>query len=160
MENREKLDAFLEIAGCFNETLGSVPILYGSLGLSEALSKEIVTSDIDVLVEVSIFTSCFDAIRTLMKEMGYMLTDTDENEFQRGSLRVGISHDGDMIDFSGVNPGELTVVGNVVRYRVLNIQQYLKTYKASLVDGYRRDIRGKRDSEKIALIRSHFNEIK
>ena len=65
-----------------------------------------------------------------------------------------------MIDFSGVNPGELTVVENVVRYRVLNIQEYLKTYKASLVDGYRRDIRGKRDSEKIALIRSHFNEIK
>ncbi|PWQ95674.1 hypothetical protein [Leucothrix arctica] len=136
--NKEKLDSFFIIASCFNKALGSVPILYGSLGLSKAIATDLKTDDIDLLVEDCIFSTRLSEIRALMEEMGFVLIVPKENKFQRGELEVGISHDVDMIEFSGVDPSALEVVELPAKYRVLNAQEYLKTYKASSLDGYRR----------------------
>ena len=38
-------------------------------------------------------------------------------------------------------------------FKVLSLEQYLKVYTASAKDGYRIDVRGKKDGEKIALIK-------
>jgi len=157
MENIKKLEVFFEIAGCFNEKLDSVPVLYGSLGLCMVLGNELVTEDIDLLLEHQIFSRQNNKIRVLMESMGFNCTCLEENEYQRGVLKVGISHDGDMIEFSGVNPSALAVVKIPVKHRVLNTQEYLKTYKASSLDGYRREKRQKNDAEKIIQIEAYLS---
>lgn len=152
MNNNNKLEAFLEIAIVLNEKLASVPILYGSLGLVKAIEKDLKTDDIDLLVEDHIFSKHLNQIRTLMKGMGFELIDPKENIFSRGLLKVGISDDGDMIKFSSVNPSELAVVDSSAKYRVMNAQDYLQTYKDPSLDGYRRDTKQKNDDAKIKLL--------
>ncbi len=152
MKNGEKLQVFLEIAEKLNAEMDSTPILYGSLGLSEAINKDIKTDDIDMLVEHRIFSTQLGKIRSTMAELGFELTDPEENCFQRDDIKVGIATDGDMITFSGINPQTLCIKKEKATYRVLNAEQYLATYKASSLDGYRKNKHQKDDQAKIELI--------
>ena len=157
MNNPEKFQAFLEIAKKLNEEFNSLPVLYGSLGLSKAIDRDLETDDIDLLIEDHIFTKELNNIRQLMASLGYKLIDADENTFCRENLKVGIADDGDMVEFSGVNPERLTVITASANYRVLTAEEYLATYKASLLDSYRRDKHQKNDGVKIELLELHIN---
>ena len=159
MSNNEKLEAFIEIAKSLNRELGSAPILYGSLGLSKALNVEIDADDIDLLIEDNIFSSDLDKICGVMESLGFTLVNPEENEFHLGTLKVGMSHDGDMVAFCGVDPSRLEVVEQGAKYRVLTPQDYLQTYRASSLDGYRRDKRQKNDAAKIKLLESYISEL-
>ena len=43
------------------------------------------------------------------------------------------------------------------QFKVLSLEQYLKVYTASSKDGYRINVRKKKDAEKIIMIRKHLN---
>jgi hypothetical protein len=156
MKNHAKLEKFIEIAKQLNAKLNSTPILYGSLGLSISIDHDLETEDIDMLIEHRIFDRELSDIRHLMETLGYKLVNPEENTFRRGELDIGISHDGDMVEFSGVDPEKLTIIESSARYRVLTPNEYLATYKASALDGYRRDERQKNDSAKIELLQSNI----
>jgi hypothetical protein len=158
MNNQKKLENFLTIATLLNKNLESKPILYGSLGLSFALNLELKTDDIDVLIEEHIFKKNLDDVRYLLSTLGFVLTDPHENEFRKDAFKIGMSHDGDMLSFSGVNPNTLPILNNGAIFRVLTPEDYLKTYRASRLDGYRRDKRQKNDDAKIKLITTWFQE--
>lgn len=89
-----------------------------------------------------------------MKTLGFTLNNAKENEFERDSIKVGIASDGDMLSFSGINPESLAVEDCIAKFRVLSPEQYLATYKASSLDGYRKDTKLKDDQSKINLIES------
>lgn len=152
MNNQQKYEEFLAIANEFNERLGSNPVLYGSLGLSTALETELETDDIDMLIEHRLFESSLRQMRDVMGARGYLLIDPEENEFRKGEFKVGIATDGDMLGFSGVDPKKLNQVQAGARFRVLTASEYLATYRASSLDGYRRKKRKKNDRAKVELI--------
>lgn len=154
MSNNQKLKFFSEIAIKLNQELSSTPVLYGSLGLSCSVGVDFQTDDIDLLIEESIFTNQLPKIHRLMDTLGYTLTNAKENEFERGSIKVGIASDGDMLSFTGINPASLVVETCTAKFRVLSPEQYLATYKASSLDGYRKDTKLKDDQSKIKLIES------
>ena len=158
MNNQQKFETFLQITTALNQELDSVPILYGSLGLSRSIEQDLATSDIDFLVEERVFAQSLTEIRRIMAQQGFVLADPDENEFHRGDFKVGISHDGDMIEFSGINPAELKVEERPAKYRVLTPEQYLATYRASSKDGYRIEERQKDDASKIELLEALLND--
>jgi hypothetical protein len=99
--------------------------LYGSLGLASTLKLDLETQDIDMLVEDKIFQTQLIAIHAILFSCRFKLIDERENTFQRGTLEVGIASDGDMLDFSGVDPSSLTVILGEARYRILSAEQYL-----------------------------------
>ena len=45
-----------------------------------------------------------------------------------------------------------------VTFKVLSLEQYLKVYCASVKDGYRVNVRKKKDGEKIDFIKKHLKE--
>jgi hypothetical protein len=157
MSNTRKIEVLLEIAEKLNHDIGSVPVLYGSLGLSRAIETDLKTDDIDLLIEDSIFSERLSLVHSSMRELGFILTDLEENEFRRGPIKVGIASDGDMLSFSGVNPSSLAVEGLEAKFRVLSPEQYLATYKASSLDGYRKNTHQKDDGSKIRLLESMLN---
>jgi len=157
MNNQTKINEFQMLAKYFSEVLGSKPVLYVSLGLASALKVELETKDIDILIEDDLFNSQLGLIRSIMSTNGFILVDEEENIFRRGELEVGIASDGDMLGFSGIEPSSLTVHPGNPRYRTLNLEQYLATYKASVGDGYRKESRQKDDLSKINLIERRIN---
>ena len=109
MSNNSKIIEFQGLAKSFNDILNSNHILYGSLGLASTLMLELETKDIDILIEDKIFKSQLNGIHSILIPNGFALFDEKENTFRRGDMEVGIAADGDMLDFSGVDPASLTV---------------------------------------------------
>lgn len=58
-----------------------------------------------------------------------------------------------------LNPDDIDILidDHGARYRVLNTEQFLATYEASSLDGYRRDTHAKNDAQKIALIKTSLS---
>lgn len=156
MTHTQLLTTFAEIAQALNTQLGSIPVLYGSLGLAQQLAQAIAVDDIDILVERAIFEQQLDKLHTLMTQLGFTLIDAQENEFQRHHIKVGLASDGDLPDFAGIDPQRLTRSNGPIASRRLNLEQFLACYRASSQDGYRRDKRGKNDARKIELIQSEL----
>ncbi|EAR11346.1 hypothetical protein [Reinekea blandensis] len=157
MTLQQKMYTFLSVAQRLNDRFDSAPILYGSLGMSQAIEQSLDTDDIDILIEHSIYRNHLDRLRAEMASLGFTLIDAKENIFQRDGLDVGIAHDGDLIDFAGIDPKHLTVITQPARYRILSPAQYLAIYRASIKDGYRREQRQKNDAQKIALLESFLS---
>lgn len=44
-----------------------------------------------------------------------------------------------------------------IRFKVLSLEQYLQVYSASARDGYRINVRKKKDNDKIVFIEKHLN---
>jgi phosphoribosylanthranilate isomerase len=91
-----------------------------------------------------------------MAKIGFKLTDIKEQEYTRGSCKVGIASDGDLLRFAGIDPRKLTVLDTPCSYRVLTLQDYLSVYQASSRDGYRKDVREKDDKRKLLLIKKEL----
>ena len=153
----DKLQAFCEIAGLFNYELDSTPILYGSLGLAQHIPHAFDQSDIDMLVEQRIFDIEVERLPKMMASIGFRLVNIREQDYVRSSLRVGIASDGDLFDFAGIDP-QILAVESVLscQYRVLSLNDYLRAYEASSLDGYRKDAREKNDRRKLELIREEL----
>ena len=61
--------------------------------------------------------------------------------------------------FADISADEIEkVTADGVDFRHLTLQQYLKVYTASSKDGYRKDVRNKKDTEKIALIMEYMKK--
>ncbi|MCD4706615.1 MAG: nucleotidyltransferase family protein [Candidatus Sabulitectum sp.] len=105
-EHQTEMRIFLELADILNG-IGSVPILYGSLALSQLMEDPIEVHDIDILVEDKLFSAKLSEIHELMRSEGFKLIDPEENEFERNGYIVGIASDGDFECFSGIEFSEL-----------------------------------------------------
>jgi hypothetical protein len=143
----------VEVASHLFKRLGSVPLLYGSLGLSLHIGDSVEVSDIDILIEQAIYDASAHRLPRLMRELDLELVDAHEQEYSRGGMRVGIASDGDMVRFAGIDPSTLATKGAPCRHRLLTLEQYLHVYTASQHDGYRQGARAKGDERKLALIR-------
>lgn len=148
-----KKKEFLYIAGLLNKQLHIVPLLFGSLGLEQRLHTDLDADDIDVLVPEVFLNEEWDRIAAIMNHHGYVLYDLHEHAFEKSGLSFAFASIESLTPFAGVDPARIPIVEETgVRYYLLNLQDYLKVYTASSKDGYRKNVKNKRDEQKIALI--------
>lgn len=146
--------------------VGIVPTLMGSLGL-EYVSKEAWNpEDIDIHVpgdprgweapdELRIYN--WDKIRSVMEELGYVLTDVHEHEFRKNGISVEFGAIDSLYDFAGIHETDIRLAPcDDMIFRVPSLDQFLKIYLASSKDSYRNDKNNNKDFAKIEWLNCHL----
>lgn len=156
----DKYKEFLRIAKHLNSKLNITPVLYGSLGLSKIIKKDLDSKDIDILVPQKYITTDWKKlIKTLLK-INYQLVDEREHEFIYLNNKIGFAFEEDLFPFAKINHNKLKAVSDSGSdYKILDIDQYKKIYEISKKDSYRTQKNNKKDLEKIKLIDNYIKNI-
>ena len=157
MENNGKMGLFLQNARLLSDTLGIVPLLYGSLGLEYLSGDDLAADDIDILIPKTFITDRWLEFKKILESYGYVLTDAHEHTFVREGVSYSYADVEDLETFAGIRCEEiLRREADSVPFMILSPEQYLRVYKRSSRDGYRARVRGKKDAEKIRFIESRL----
>ncbi|WP_349410025.1 hypothetical protein [Pseudalkalibacillus sp. SCS-8] len=154
--NSDRLyNEFLRVTKKLNDDLEITPILYGSLGLEKVTGLTFSPQDIDILVPFRYIKPEWTTLEKKMEELGYTLVDLHEHKFLKEQFEIGFSFEEDLWPFAGIDPGQLTEKNDSgTIYRLLSANDYLKVYKRSSEDGYRRTKNNAKDFEKIHVLES------
>ena len=157
MENNGKMGLFLQNARLLSDTLGIVPLLYGSLGLEYLSGDDLAADDIDILIPKTFITDRWPEFKGILESYGYILTDAHEHTFVREGVSYSYADVENLETFAGIRCEEiLRREADGVPFMILSPEQYLRVYKRSSRDGYRARVRGKKDAEKIRFIESRL----
>lgn len=151
-KQKRKYAEFLRIAGILQKA-GITPLLFGSLGLEQRLHTDLQADDIDVLIPGKYLHSGWKSLSAIMRREGYTLCNAEEHEFQKDDIRIAYAAIESLTSFAGVDISAIPLVTDCgTSYLLLTLSDYLKVYRASAEDGYRKNIKNKQDTQKIALI--------
>ena len=155
-------EIFLEIARELNQ-IEITPLLMGSVGLEERTGQDWQARDLDIHVpsdprgweapdEERIYRA--NELIAVMSQLGYVLVDRHEHEFQKDGLSVEFGGLHSLPNFAGVELEDLEELEtNGVRYYLPTLEQYLKIYLASSKDSYRADKNNQKDFAKIDYLK-------
>ena len=88
-----------------------------------------------------------------MTENGYALIDEREHTFQKNGVCYSYASFEELEFFAKINLSDIEHKREFgVLFKVLSLEQYLKVYTASSKDGYRVNVRKKKDADKISFI--------
>ena len=148
---------FFKNAQLLAEKLDIVPLMYGSLGLEYLTGEMLNVDDIDILIPKMFLTERWDEFKGTLLDDGYILTDEREHTFQKDDVSYSYASIEELETFADIKVSNL-IKQNVcgVEFMTLTIKQYLKVYTTSLKDGYRINIRQKKDQDKIILISKYL----
>ena len=150
-----KFNLFLENARLLADKFDIVPLLYGSLGLEYLTGDVLDADDIDILVPRIFITDRWQEFKAVLEEHGYVLVDEHEHTFVRDGVVYSYADIEDLESFAGINTEDIDVHEvDGVRFLLLSLEQYLAVYKQSSKDGYRVNVRQKKDADKIRFIES------
>ena len=150
-----KFNLFLEKARLLSDKLGIVPLLYGSLGLEYLTGDVLGVDDIDILVPRVFITERWHEFKTLLEAQGYVLADKHEHTFVRDGVAYSYADIEDIEPFAGIRMKDIEMrEADGVRFLLLSLEQYLAVYQKSSKDGYRVNVRQKKDADKIRFIES------
>ena len=150
-----KFNLFLENANILSDKFGILPLLYGSLGLEYLTGDALGSDDIDILVPRVFITERWHEFKVLLEARGYVLTDAHEHTFVRDGVAYSYADIEDLEAFAGINTEDIEMhEADGVRFLLLSLEQYLAVYKQSSKDGYRVNVRQKKDADKIRFIES------
>ena len=150
-----KFNLFLENARLLSDKFGIVPLLYGSLGLEYLTGDILGADDIDILVPRVFITDYWQEFKAVLEEHGYVLADEHEHTFVRDGVAYSYADIEDLEAFAGINTEDIEMhEADGVRFLLLSLEQYLAVYKQSSKDGYRVNVRQKKDADKIRFIES------
>ena len=150
-----KFNLFIENARLLSDKFNIVPLLYGSLGLEYLTGDALGSDDIDILVPRVFITDRWQEFKAVLEEHGYVLVDEHEHTFVRDSVAYSYADIEDLESFVGINTEDIDVHEvDGVRFLLLSLEQYLDVYKKSSKDGYRVNVRQKKDADKIRFIES------
>ena len=157
MGKRGMIAAFLENTRLLQEKFGIEPLLYGSLGLELRTGEDLGADDIDILVPGVFVRERWDEFRAALEENGYRLIDVHEHEFEKDGMHFAYAQIEGLDEFAGVRVEEIeTIDKEGCRFMLLDLRQYLQVYEASVKDGYRIEVREKKDAEKIRFIKERL----
>ena len=150
-----KLNLFLENARLLSDKFDIVSLLYGSLGLEYLTGDALDVDDIDILVPRVFITDRWQEFKAFLEEHGYVLADEYEHTFVRDGVAYSYADIEDLESFAGIDTEsiEMHEVDGVL-FMLLTLEQYLAVYKKSSKDGYRVNVRQKKDADKIRFIES------
>lgn len=150
-------EAFLSNAQLLFQQWGTVPLLYGSLGL-ECLTGETLNADaIDILIPEIFLHSRWAEFQGVLVSHGYRLVDEGEHTFEKEGIAYSYASIEELESFAGIPLCEIGQCAcDGVNFRLLTLEQYQRVYTASSKDGYRMKVRQKKDAQKLALIQKHL----
>ena len=150
-----KFNLFLENARFLSDKFDIVSLLYGSLGLEYLTGDALNADDIDILVPRVFVTDRWHEFKALLEAQGYVLADEHEHTFVRDGVAYSYADIEDLEAFAGINTEDIEMhEADGVRFLLLSLEQYLAVYKQSSKDGYRVNVRQKKDADKIRFIES------
>ena len=151
--------AFFENARLLQNEWGIVPLMYGSLGLEYLTGQNLCADDVDILIPRRFLQEQWPAFKALMASNGYTLTDEHEHAFEKDGVEYAYAQLEELESFASIPLAEIpTITRNGVAFRLLSLAQYLQVYTASAKDGYRVQVRQKKDHDKIAMITRLLNQ--
>lgn len=155
----KKIDLFIENARLLEENFGIVPLLYGSLGLGFITEKDIEVDDIDVLIPRVFLNAEWQSFKAVLEDNGYVLTDEHEHTFCYNGVAYSYAEIEELEAFAGIGVSQIGVCEyNGCSFLILSAEQYLRVYQRSSEDGYRINVRKKKDAEKIEYIKRFISE--
>ena len=150
-----KFNLFLENARLLSDKFGLVLLLYGSLGLEYLTGDALGSDDIDILVPRAFITERWHEFKALLEAQGYVLADEHEHTFVRDGVAYSYADIEDLEAFAGISTEDIEMhKADDVRFLLLSLEQYLAVYQKSSKDGYRVNVRQKKDADKIRFIES------
>lgn len=150
---------FFENAKLLADKFGIIPLMYGSLGLEYITDENLDSDDIDVLIPNTFLKERWDVFRSVLEENDYALIDEREHTFQKNGVSYSYAELEDLEAFAQISSSDIECKFDYgVQFRVLSLEQYLKVYTASSKDGYRINVRQKKDADKILFIEKHLLE--
>ena len=150
-----KFNLFLENAQLLSDKFDIVPLLYGSLGLEYLTGDMLGVDDIDILVPSVFITKRWHEFKSFLEVQGYVLVDEHEHTFLRDGVAYSYADIEDLESFAGIHAKDIEMHEvDGVSFLLLSLEQYLAVYRQSSKDGYRVNIRQKKDADKIRLIES------
>jgi cytidylate kinase len=139
---------------------GIKTVLYGSQGISLYIGSCQIFGDIDILVDESWLNEKWPELMQTMESIGFKLRNIKEREFINDkNLHVAFADIGILIRDNIVDNIEDSIVvmrQNNTDVATLKPEAFLKAYQYSSKDGYRIQKRGKKDKEKIRLIKQYL----
>ena len=149
-----KQKEFLHIAALLNDVFHITPLLFGSLGLEKRLKMDLSADDIDILIPENFLESNWGQLIFLMEKEGYKLYDEKEHAFSKLDISIAYATINTLKTFADIDIENIPVVTeDGISYYLLELEDYLKVYKASSKDSYRQNIKNKQDKNKIDLIK-------
>ena len=153
-----KFNLFIENARLLSDKFNIVPLLYGSLGLEYLTGDDLGADDIDILVPRVFITERWHEFKSFLEVQGYVLADEHEHTFVRDGVAYSYAHIEDLESFAGINTEDIEMhEADGVRFLLLSLEQYLLVYQKSSKDGYRVNVRQKKDADKIKFIESKLS---
>ena len=150
-----KFKLFLENARILSDKFDIAPLLYGSLGLEYLTGDDLGADDIDILVPCVFITERWHEFKSLLEAHGYVLTDEHEHTFVCDGVTYSYADIEDLESFAGINAEDIEMrEADGVHFLLLSLEQYLAVYQKSSKDGYRVNVRQKKDADKIRFIES------
>ena len=148
-----KFNLFLENARLLSDKFGIVLLLYGSLGLEYLTGDALGSDDIDILVPRVFITNRWQEFKAVLEEHRYVLVDEHEHTFARDGAAYSYADIEDLESFAGIRMKDIEMrEADGVRFLLLSLEQYLAVYQKSSKDGYRVNVRQKKDADKIRFI--------
>ena len=148
-----KLNLFLENARLLSDKFGIVLLLYGSLGLEYLTGDALGSDDIDILVPRVFITDRWQEFKAVLEEHRYVLVDEHEHTFARDGVAYSYADIEDLEPFAGINTESIEMrEAEGIGFLLLSLEQYLAVYKKSSKDGYRVNVRHKKDADRIRFI--------
>lgn len=153
----QKISCFFQNTRLLQKVLGIVPLMYGSLGLEYLTGENLNADDLDILIPRTFLTDRWNEFRTVLEHHGYTLIDEHEHTFEKDGIHYSYAQMEELESFAGIPLSQIEIHQvESLRFRLLSLEQYLKVYTASAKDGYRIEVRGKKDAEKIAFIQQRL----
>lgn len=150
----EFLSKILEIL----KDLNIKPVIYGSFGVSLYLGDFKEFEDIDILIEDEFINNKWIEFRKLFELRSFNLIDEVEHEFELEGKRVGFASKNILIRDKIINDySELVQYKNKDAF-TLKPEDFLKAYRYSIKDGYRINMRGKKDKSIIEKLEIYINK--
>ena len=159
LNNDRKIDAFFENARLLQDEMQIIPLLYGSLGLEYLTKENLGADDIDILIPEIYLAEQWSVFRTMLERNRYRLIDAHEHTFEKNGVHLSYARLEELEPFAGISVPDIAILeANHIQFRLLTLEQYLKVYSASSKDGYRLNVKEKKDQEKIDLICSQLGD--
>lgn len=153
-----KKQRFFENAILLNERFGIVPLMYGSLGLEYITNENLSSDDIDILIPSVFVNEKWNEFKDTLTKEGYVLADEGERTFQKNEIYYSYASLEELESFAQIKLSDIEFKSDFgAQFKVLSLEQYLKVYMASSNDGYRINVRKKKDADKISFIQNHLN---
>ena len=154
-----KFNCFLQNAEMLNDKFNIVPLLYGSLGLEVLTDSSLNADDIDILIPQEFVTGDkWKEFKYFLESHGYTLIDEHEHTFCKDGVDYSYASVEGLKEFAGIDICDIEIRNlSGTKFMLLSLEQYLKVYQKSSLDGYRMNVKEKQDNQKIEFIRNHMD---